>query len=220
MELQRLTRLGRVTRDLSAATDLDAVTDIITRLVGDAVSATVTMLALRDGDELVTLGLRGRPLLPELAEGRFPLTKRVPVCDAVLTGAPVLLLDPDEIADAYPHLAGGETVAMLCFPLRRGDGPALGALALRFDAPAPRPEMSEIEMLHIAADVCTQSVLRLRAEASSAERLRQIEFLSAASERLAHSLDHRATMRTVAELAVASIADWCGVQLLEDGRLQ
>jgi hypothetical protein len=129
MELQRLTRLGRVTRDLSAATDLsaaidlDAVTDIIIRLVGDAVSATVTMLALRDGDELVTLGLRGRPLLPELAEGRFPLSKRVPICEAVLTGAAVLLLDPDQIADAYPHLAGGETVAMLCFLLRRGDGP-------------------------------------------------------------------------------------------------
>ena len=84
---------------------------------------------------------------------------------------------------------------MLAFPLRSGGDPAFGALALRFDAPAPRPEMAEIELLHIAADVCTQTVLRLRAEASSAERLRQIEFLSSASEQLARSLDHRATMR-------------------------
>ena len=219
MELQRFTRLGRVTRDLSAATDLDTVTDIITRLVGDAVSASVTMLALRDGDDLVTLGLRGTPLLPELAAGRFPLSKPVPICDAIRTGQPVLLLDREELTEAYPNLAGSDAVAMLAFPLRSGEDPAFGALALRFDAPAPRLEMAEIELLHIAADVCTQTVLRLRAEASSAERLRRIEFLSSASEQLARSLDHHATMRTVAELAVSSLADWCGVQLLEDGRL-
>ena len=219
MELQRFTRLGRVTRDLSAATDLDTVTDIITRLVGDAVSASVTMLALRDGDDLVTLGLRGTPLVPELAAGRFPLSEPVPICDAILTGQPVLLLDNEELSTAYPNLAGSDTVAMLAFPLRSGEDQAFGALALRFDAPAPRPEMEEIELLHIAADVCTQTVLRLRAEASSAERLRRIEFLSSASEQLARSLDHHATMQTVAELAVSSVADWCAVQLLEDGRL-
>ena len=219
MELQRFTRLGRVTRDLSAASDLDTVTDIITRLVGDAVSASVTMLALRDGDDLVTLGLRGTPLVPELAAGRFPLSEPVPICDAILTGQPVLLLDNEELSAAYPNLAGSDTVAMLAFPLRSGEDQAFGALALRFDAPAPRPEMAEIELLHIAADVCTQTVLRLRAEASSAERLRRIEFLSSASEQLARSLDHHATMQTVAELAVSSLADWCGVQLLEDGRL-
>ena len=134
MELQRFTRLGRVTRDLSAATDLDTVTDIITRLVGDAVSASVTMLALRDGDDLVTLGLRGTPLVPELAAGRFPLSEPVPICDAILTGQPVLLLDNEELSAAYPNLAGSDTVAMLAFPLRSGEDQAFGALALRFDA--------------------------------------------------------------------------------------
>ncbi|MEP6650244.1 MAG: SpoIIE family protein phosphatase [Lapillicoccus sp.] len=219
MELQRFTRLGRVTRDLSAATDLAEVTDIMTRLVGEAVGTSVTMLALREGDDLVTRGLRGTPLPPELANGRFPLTTSAPICDAVLTGQPVLVLDRDELVASYPHLAYGDAVAMLAFPLRSGSDPALGALALCFDASAPRPEMAEIELLHITADVCTQSVLRLRAEASSAERLRQIEFLASASEELAKSLDHHATMTSVADLAVSSVADWCGVQLLEDGRL-
>ncbi len=219
MELQRLTRLGRVTRDLSAATDLETVTDIVTRLAGDAVAASVTMLALRDGDDLVTLGLRGTPLLPELASGRFPLSMPVPICDAVRGAAPVLLLDHDEVAESYPNLAGHNAVAMLAFPLRTGDDPPLGAIALRFDAPAPRPEMAEIELLHIVADVCTQTVLRLRAEASSEKRLRQIEFLSAASEQLARSLDRRATMTSVTELAVASFADWCAVRLFDDSRL-
>jgi len=134
MELQRFTRLGRVTRDLSAATDLDTVTDIITRLVGDAVSASVTMLALRDGDDLVTLGLRGTPLVPELTAGRFPLSEPVPICDAILTGRPVLLLDNEELSAAYPNLAGSDTVAMLAFPLRSGEDQAFGALALWFVA--------------------------------------------------------------------------------------
>src|SRR5689334_2714126 len=118
MELQRFTRLGRVTRDLSAATDLDAVTDIVTRLAGEAVGASVTMLALREDDDLVTLGLRGAPLLPELAVGRFPLSTPIPICHAVRSGQPVLVLDREELAEAYPALTGGETVAMLAFPLR------------------------------------------------------------------------------------------------------
>ena len=109
---------------------------------------------------------------------------------------------------------------MLAFPLRSGEDQAFGALALRFDAPAPRPEMAEIELLHIVADVCTQTVLRLRAEASSEERLRRIEFLSAASEQLARSLDRHATMTDGRpSWRSSSFADWCGVQLLEDGRL-
>jgi serine phosphatase RsbU (regulator of sigma subunit) len=219
MEVERFTRLGRVTRDLSAAPDLVGVTDIITRLVGDAVGASVTMLALRDGDDLVLQGLQGTPLLPEVASRRFPLTAAVPICDAVRTGQPVLLHGPDELAEAYPELPGREVAAMLVFPLRSGTEPALGALGLRFDVPSLPPEAAEIELLHLAADVCTQTVLRLRAEASSVQRLRQIEFLASASEQLARSLDHCATMTAVAELAVPTVADWCAVQLLDEGRL-
>ena len=51
-----------------------------------------------------------------------------------------------------------------------------------------------------------------RAEAA-AQRQR---FLAEASRVLAESLDYRATLRTVARLAVPDIADWCVVDLMQD----
>ncbi len=44
-----------------------------------------------------------------------------------------------------------------------------------------------------------------------------LRFLVEASEILASSLDYRATLRTVAELAVPEIADWCAVDLVRSG---
>ena len=46
---------------------------------------------------------------------------------------------------------------------------------------------------------------------------RDAAFLSRASEVLASSLDYERTLRNVAELAVPDIADWCAVDLFEDG---
>ena len=43
------------------------------------------------------------------------------------------------------------------------------------------------------------------------------EFLARAGSALASSLDYRATLATVAQLAVPELADWCGVSLLEAG---
>lgn len=45
------------------------------------------------------------------------------------------------------------------------------------------------------------------------------EFLSAAGEALVSSLDYRATLATVARLAVPRLADWCAVEVLEPGQL-
>lgn len=46
---------------------------------------------------------------------------------------------------------------------------------------------------------------------------RALRFLAEASMVLARSLDYETTLRLVAELAVPEIADWCAVDLLEDG---
>jgi PAS domain S-box-containing protein len=43
------------------------------------------------------------------------------------------------------------------------------------------------------------------------------EFLSRAGEALVSSLDYRTTLRTVTQLAVPEIADWCAVEILEPG---
>jgi PAS domain S-box-containing protein len=45
---------------------------------------------------------------------------------------------------------------------------------------------------------------------------RQTSFLSRASDILASSLDHEETLRNVAWLAVPDVADWCGVELVDE----
>ena len=53
-----------------------------------------------------------------------------------------------------------------------------------------------------------------RAEAEAAQR--RLAFLAEASALLAASLDYAATLASVAQLAVPSLADWCTVHIVED----
>jgi two-component system, cell cycle sensor histidine kinase and response regulator CckA len=49
---------------------------------------------------------------------------------------------------------------------------------------------------------------------------RRAEFLGEASRILATSLDYELTLRTVAELAVPEVADWCAVDVVLDGQIR
>ncbi|MDP9405252.1 MAG: SpoIIE family protein phosphatase, partial [Actinomycetota bacterium] len=102
-----------------------------------------------------------------------------------------------------------------------------GVLELGFPR-ARRFEPAEREAASAMALQIAQALARSRryeAERESragAERSRfRLEFLAAASDRLATSLDYRQTLATVAELAVTALADWCAIHLLDDdGRVQ
>ncbi|MEO6525478.1 MAG: PAS domain-containing protein [Gemmatimonadaceae bacterium] len=59
---------------------------------------------------------------------------------------------------------------------------------------------------------------RLQHIAEAAER--RLAFLAEASARLAGSLDVEATLGTIADLAVPALADWCFVEVLENGRVR
>ncbi len=83
-------------------------------------------------------------------------------------------------------------------------------------------------------EVCTEGFSRPRAEHARAKRMsdqddestsvpyRQQQasaFLVEASRLLASSLDYEATLRNVARMAVPEVADWCAVDVLEDGEM-
>jgi PAS domain S-box-containing protein len=59
---------------------------------------------------------------------------------------------------------------------------------------------------------------RMQHVAEAAER--RLAILAEASVRLAGSLDVEATLGTIAELAVPALADWCFVEVLENGRVR
>src|SRR5262249_36116502 len=57
---------------------------------------------------------------------------------------------------------------------------------------------------------------RARGEAEAAKQ--RATFLAEASRSLAGSLDYSATLRNVTQLVVPTLADWCGVYLLDDSQ--
>lgn len=61
---------------------------------------------------------------------------------------------------------------------------------------------------------------RERVEAALRESESRASFLAEASRILASSLDYQRTLRNVAALAVPEVADWCAVDLVEDGAIR
>jgi GAF domain-containing protein len=218
---ERLTQLGRVTAELAAARNLDAVIEIVVSHVADAVRAAVSTLSmLTDDDALTLVGISGGQPQTEEVWPRYPLSTEVPACEAVRTGEVVVATGRAEIERRYPPLVGlvPEDRSLVCLPLAVGEQP-VGVIGLVFDD-CRTPGERELEFLRIFADTCAQAILRLRAVDDAAVKAAQLAFLADASAELASSLDYRATLAKVARLAVPTLADWCAVAILHDGVLQ
>ena len=90
---------------------------------------------------------------------------------------------------------------------------------------AGRPAMMRGTAQDVTERVATErKAQRLAAEHAALEAAqvaeRRMEFLARASAELASSLDYQQTLRTIAQLAVPEIADWCAVDLIEGGELR
>jgi signal transduction histidine kinase len=90
----------------------------------------------------------------------------------------------------------------------------LGAMCLTRSA-ANRFTCAETPKIRILGDMASLALHR----ALTVERLQNMEdedhFLAEASGTLASSLDYKETLKTVAQLAVSQMADWCIVHLIE-----
>jgi PAS domain S-box-containing protein len=72
----------------------------------------------------------------------------------------------------------------------------------------------DVNFLRAVANVLAVAIERIRAEETQ-------RFLAEAGEVLSSSLDYRATLSSVARLAVPTLADWCAVDIIaEDGSVQ
>jgi GAF domain-containing protein len=152
----------------------------------------------------------------------FDLGLRTPLTDAVRLGRSVAVASRDDMRARYPHLDDdGTERSSITLPLvSPADTETVGAVGFRFDGRSGPPDPEELSVLQVLSDMCAQTILRLRAEAQIAARAAQLEFLAGASQALAESLDYRQTLRQVASLAVPTHADWCSVQMVDDGVLR
>jgi serine phosphatase RsbU (regulator of sigma subunit) len=217
----RLRRLAKVTSELLAAADVEAVSAIVTDHMMKAAGATSASLSLLVDDETLALvALRGG--LEETASrwATYPVASNVPTAESVRTGRPVLARR-DEVEERYPALGGfaDGTGSILCLPLVVAGGRVLGAVSLSFPG---RRELSEAEnlFLQLLADTCAMTLDRVEAQRAARDREAKLTFLAEASAKLSSDLDYEATLTAVAEAAVPWFADWCAISLAEDGVLR
>jgi serine phosphatase RsbU (regulator of sigma subunit) len=210
--------LARVTAELGAAGSMADIMAVVVNHVADAVGAAVSTLMLRDDEHLRLVAGHGlRPgVLGEWS--RFEIADLNPASECVRTGRPVLVPHSPDLDERYPSLMGFVPAgrSIVCLPL--GTGAPIGALGLTFEQnwlPGDR----ELDFLSTFADACAQAIRRVRSAELAAEQARHLSFLADASATLAASLDYRVTLRNLADLVVPGLADWCAVDVFEDGRL-
>ena len=217
----RFARLARVAGELQSASDLKALGDVVVTHLADAAGATTAALAERVADDTIALvALRGGTPGAASRWATFPLDDTTPAGCAFLTGRPLLLSGRDAIHDRFPDLplvTEGER-SILSLPLLV-TGKAIGAVLLSFPSRISFDE-NEMEFFRIMADTCAQALDRIRVIETVAEQHEKLRFLAEASAELASSLDYESTLRNIAWLAVPGIADWCSIQLEQDGVLR
>jgi PAS domain S-box-containing protein len=218
---RRLQRLAKVTSELLTSTDVKAITDVVVHHIAGAVDATVSSLSVRVDDRTLALvAIDGARSGAAERWATYPVNAGTPAGQACLEGRTVTISGSDELRLRYPGLemaTEGER-SMICLPLMIG-GRAIGVISLSF--PGRRTfEFAELEFFGLLADTCAQALERTRVLAEVADREAKLQFLADASIELASSLDYEATLKAFANLAVPQFADWCVIQLLQDGVLR
>lgn len=216
----RLTRLAGVSRDLLRADTVEAVAATVVTHGAEAVGAALaTMTLLCDDEQTVRLvALSGGLPGDEETWSTFPLEVRSPSTEAIQTGTRVTATGAEVLAHRYPDMPDRDIQTVVGLPLASGSR-TIGAIGLMFTE-ARGLDPSEVELLEILADTCAQSLERISAQQAAATQSAKLAFLADATSELASSLDYEVTLANVARLAVPSFADWCAIDVVDDGRLR
>jgi serine phosphatase RsbU (regulator of sigma subunit) len=221
-DASRVHRLRKVVAALAAVQDLAGLIDAVLGRTADAIGAKVASLSVMDRETglLHLVAIEGAVEATMRRWAAYPLSGGTPAGEALLEGRLVVMAGREAIEARYPDLAGqviGDGT-LLCLPLIAGDRP-LGVISVS-TPDRWAPDGDETESLWLFADTCAQALERVQALGQAQDHAEKLTFLAAASAELAGSLDYNATLATVARLAVPTIADWCTVEIVDDGRFR
>ena len=160
-----------------------------------------------------------RTWLRTIREGRPALLADLDAAaiERSLEGDPVLMRAFEEVRFtsqiSVPLLARGRTIGGITFTLGPGER--------RYDPSDVRVAEDLAHRAAIAVDNARLYRTAREGEAVAALGQSRARFLADVGEALASSLDYETTLKTVANLAVPDIADWCAVDIVdEQGALQ
>jgi serine phosphatase RsbU (regulator of sigma subunit) len=216
--LQLASRLHDLTTALSKEIDSERAIGVLLEqsVAGLGADAGAVGLLSDSGGEVELAGSIGYSKAGLAGWESFPLAAELPMSVAIRGGEPVWTTSATELHERFPLLGDAsvrfESLAVIPLAV---EGVPFGAVALSFvEARVFDPE--EKSFLAAATQQAAHAIGHARlfeAERTAAERL---TFLAEASELLARSLDPDESLRSLAALAVRHIADWCGIEMLED----
>ncbi|WP_162254094.1 GAF domain-containing SpoIIE family protein phosphatase [Nocardioides sp. Soil774] len=216
----RLTRLARVTSELVDARTVEEVSRAVVMHGAEAVGAALASMTLVCDDRRTArlVALSGGLAGDEERWSTFPVSADLPAAEVIRTGRRLVVTGRDAILARFSDVPARGLETLVTLPLGSGDD-VIGSITLSFTEPR-RLEDAEIEFLDILGNACAQSIGRIAAQHEAARQRAKLEFLAQAATELASSLDYQATLARVARLAVPTFADWCAIDLVDDGRLR
>ena len=223
--VDRVMRLQAITGALAEAITTDDVVHATITAGLAALEADAGSIAIADNEENVLRIVHSSGYPEEVVE-RFrvlPLDSDMPLVAAFRDQAVMTIASQAERAERYPSLASVQTryVSLAAVPMVV-EGRAIGAFGLSFAEPKEFSEEDRAFMLAVAQQ-CGLALERARLyelerdarEESEAARER-MAFLARASSELSQSLDYKKTLSNVARLMVPRMADWVGVDIVDD----
>ncbi|HUR74157.1 MAG TPA: GAF domain-containing protein, partial [Sporichthya sp.] len=226
-DAKRLSRLQQITGELTQARTVSDIAGALARSAArhlDALSARVYLLS---GDAL-------HPVTPEGlhepwvgGDDAMPLRADRPAAEVARSRKPLAVRGRAALAGRYPDEAATfpDEVALHSAPLIVG-AECIGVLSLTFPI-VGLDEQSQSDIVTTLAGTVAQALERAittervaEANAKLAAANERLAFLADVSIVLSGTLDYEATLEAVPNLMVPRFADWCSVQLLEDGALR
>ncbi len=212
---RRLLQLcARLNRAISASEVADLILETGMLAVGADAGSFALISSSGGGREFEVIRTRGFRAEIEAGYRRFPLNPGRPLSDAVLSGAPVLVRSSAEARDRYPTLVDVGYEGFVALPVVVGDD-AVAGIAFSFSEPQEFDESADT-FLRTVAEQCAQALERARLYDAMDKQAGRSAFLAEASRLLTSSLDYLTTLKSLAELAVPVLGDWCAVDIVDD----
>jgi PAS domain S-box-containing protein len=211
-------RLQALTTALSKEIAPERAIDVLLEQAVSGLGAAAGSVGLLDAEreQIELVGSIGHSEGGVAAWDSFPLSAEVPMSVAIRRNESVWTASATELAERFPALADSklrfESLAVIPLAV---EGRPFGAVSLSFDE---RRDFDLEERTFLSAAVQQGAYMVERARLFEAERMaaERLAFLADASELLSRSLDPDDSLQGLADLAVGRIADWCGIELVDE----
>ncbi len=188
------TMLAQLAQELSAASTVEQVAQMVTTTGRDVLDAAFVNIAVVDADHRHLDLVHSPPLPPDMASKyvRLALSDDVPLTDAVTRAETIFVPDLDTLTRQYPHLVDDTTSvglqATASIPLFRADRTIAGAIGVAWNGPV---EFTPIVRsgLTTVSEMCAQALDRSQIGDARTQFVRSLQFALLSSTGLRDGLD-------------------------------